>query len=241
MKPIALITGASGGIGAATAKRFAEHGYAVVLQYHNNRDAAQCVADSLPNDTPYLCVQCDLRSEESVLAMRDAVHEQLGAVTVLVNCAGVALPQMLLADTTDADFTQIFETNVHGAVRVTNAFSDELREHRGAIVNLSSIWGIAGGSCEALYSASKSAIIGLTKALARELGPCGVRVNCVAPGWIDTAMNAHLSEEDRQAFVDETPLGRVGTPEDVANAILFLATADYVTGQVLCCDGGYSL
>ena len=242
MKPIALVTGASGGIGAAVARRLAEHGYAVVLQYHHNRDAALSVASAFCDDTPYLCVACDLRSDDSVSKMVESIHQHLGTVSVLVNCAGVALPQMLFSDTTDEDYARVFDVNVRGTMRVTKTLLDDLRQHENAaVVNLSSIWGVSGGSCEVLYSASKAAIVGFSKALARELAPSGVRVNCVAPGFIPTAMNAHLSASDLNAFCAEVPLNRIGTPEDVADAVLYLVNARYTTGQVLLCDGGYTV
>lgn len=242
MKPIALITGASGGIGAAVAGRFAERGYAVVLQYYQNRDAALSVASAFCDDTPYLCVGCDLRSDDSVSKMVETIHRHLGTVSVLVNCAGVALPQTLFSDTSDEDYDRVFDLNVRGTMRVTKALLDDLRQHEdAAVVNLSSIWGVSGGSCEVLYSASKAAVVGFTKALAKELAPSGVRVNCVAPGLISTAMNAHLSESDLDAFRAEVPLNRIGTPEDVADAVLYLANARYTTGQVLLCDGGYTV
>ncbi len=166
MKPIALVTGASGGIGAAVARRLAEHGYAVVLQYHHNRDAALSVASAFCDDTPYLCVACDLRSDDSVSKMVESIHQHLGTVSVLVNCAGVALPQMLFSDTTDEDYARVFDVNVRGTMRVTKTLLDDLRQHENAaVVNLSSIWGVSGGSCEVLYSASKAAIVGFSKAL----------------------------------------------------------------------------
>lgn len=242
MKPIALITGASGGIGAAVARRFAARGYAVVLQYRENRERAVSAASDFPADTPYLCVRCDLTDAASVSRMVETVHAQLGTVSVLVNCAGVALPQALFSDSTDGDYDRVFDVNVRGTMRVTKALLDDLRAHENAaIVNLSSMWGVCGGSCETLYSASKAAIIGFTKALAKELAPAGVRVNCVAPGLVPTAMNAHLSASDIEAFCAEVPLGRPGTPEEVADAVLYLAEARYTTGQVLCCDGGMTI
>ena len=235
----ALITGASGGIGSAIAKRFADDGYAVALQYHTNERGALRVSSEFPDGTPFVCVQSDLRSAQSVSGMIDVIHRHLGSNSVLVNCAGTALPQMLFSDTTDSDYQRVFDTNVLGMMRVTKAVLPDLRERSGAIVNLSSIWGLGGGSCEVLYASSKAAVIGFTKSLANELAPCGITVNCVAPGLIDTAMNAHLSEDALEAFRKQTPLGRLGTPEDVAEAVLFLAKAGFVTGQVLCCDGGY--
>ena len=123
--------------------------------------------------------------------MIDVIHRHLGSISVLVNCAGTALPQMLFSDTTDSDYQRVFDTNVLGMMRVTKAVLPDLRERSGAIVNLSSIWGLGGGSCEVLYASSKAAVIGFTKSLADELAPCGITVNCVAPGLIDTAMNAH--------------------------------------------------
>ena len=241
MNQIVLITGASGGIGSAIAERFAQNGYAVALQYRSDLQGAMHAAERFPKDTPYLCVQADIRSADSVIAMRDAVHHRLGRISALVNCAGIALPQILFSDTSEADCEQIFQTNVYGTMRVTKAFLPDLREKSGAIVNLSSIWGISGGSCEVLYASSKAAVIGFTKSLAKELAPSGVTVNCVAPGLIPTEMNAHLSPEALEAFRQETPLERLGTPQDVADAVYYLANARFVTGQTLCCDGGYLL
>lgn len=238
---IALITGASGGIGSAIAVRFAQNGYAVALQYRSNAQGATDAAARFPKDVPYLCVQADLNDASSVAAMIDTVHTRLGAVSVLVNCAGIAPRQTLFSDTTDADCAQVFDTNVYGTMRVTRALIEDLRKTEGSIVNLSSVWGVCGGSCEVLYSASKAAVIGFTKALAKELAPSGVTVNCVAPGLIRTEMNAHLSEEALEAFRLETPLMRFGTPEDVADAVFLLSGMRFVTGQILCCDGGYAI
>ena len=164
-----------------------------------------------------------------------------GKASVLVNCAGIALPQKLLTDTTDAEYQRVFDTNVGSMIRLTRLISDDLRYNHGAIVNVSSMWGISGASCEVLYSASKAAVIGFTKALAKELAPSDVTVNAVAPGLIPTKMNARLSPDDLESFRSEIPLNRFGTPEDVADAVFFLANARYVTGQVLCCDGGYTM
>lgn len=241
MKKTVLITGASGGIGAAIAKRFAESGYAVVLQYRTGSENAQKTAASFPDGTVSLCAFCDLNDPQSIDALLETVHRRVGSISALVNCAGTALPQKLFIDTTDEEYDRVFHTNVRGTVRITRAFCDDIRANRGSIVNIASMWGVTGGSCEVLYSASKAAVIGFTKALAKELAPSGVTVNCVAPGLIDTPMNAHLPKEAIDAFAAETPLGRIGMPEDVADAALYLAEAGFVTGQVLCCDGGYTI
>jgi 3-oxoacyl-[acyl-carrier protein] reductase len=241
MKKIVMITGASGGIGSAVAQKYAAAGYALALVYRNNRDAIERLVSSLPSGTDYFCISCNLCDPSSVSDLIAETHRRLGAVSVLINCAGIALPQALFSDSTDAEYERIFSTNVLGTMRLTRLLSDDLRQNHGSIVNLSSMWGVSGASCEVLYSASKAAIIGFTKALAKELAPSDVTVNCVAPGFIPTAMNVHLSREDVEAFRLETPLCRLGTPEDVADAIFYLSHARFVTGQILCCDGGYTV
>lgn len=241
MKKIALVTGASGGIGSAVASQLIKVGYAVVLHYKSNRDAIDRLITSLPSDAVYLTVSCDLTDPEAVARMISAIHERLGKVSLLVNCAGIAPRQKLFKDTSDPEFDSVFETNVHAPMRLTRLLSDDLRFQQGSVVTISSMWGITGGSCEVLYSASKAALIGFTKALAKELAPSGVTVNSVAPGLIRTAMNAHLTQAELDAFQSETPLNRLGTPEDVAEAVLYLAGARFVTGQVLSCDGGYTI
>lgn len=241
MKKPVLITGASGGIGAAIALRFASEGYRIALQYHNNRAGVESLTSQFPSRTSYMLVSCDLRDEEATRRMLEAIHTQLGSIGVLINCAGVALPQLPFSDTSDEDYDRVFDLNVRGTMRLTRLTYDDLRSNVGAIVNLSSVWGVSGGSCEVVYSSSKAAIIGFTKALAKELAPSGVTVNCVAPGFIPTEMNAGLSPEAVESFRLDTPLLRLGTPEDVADAVFYLATAPFVTGQILCCDGGYSV
>ena len=241
MKKTALITGASGGIGSEIARRFALEGYRVAMQYHTNRSAIDLVTASFPADAAYLCLQCDLTDEVSTRRMIEETHNRLGSVGVLVNCAGVAIPQMPFCDTTDEDFDRVFDLNVRGSMRLSRMLYDDLRANNGAIVNISSVWGVCGGSCEVIYSASKASIVGFTKALAKELAPSGVTVNCVSPGFIPTKMNAALSSEAVEAFRLDTPLQRLGTPEDVANAVFFLAEAPFITGQIVCCDGGYSI
>lgn len=239
---VVLVTGASGGIGGQIAASFAAAGDCVALQYHTNREAALQTAAAFPPNAAYLCVPCDLRDERQVAEMVQTIHARLGKVCTLINCAGVAPRQKLFSDTTDDEYRAVFDANVLGMLHVTRALIDDLRSApHGAIVNLSSMWGVSGGSCEVLYSASKAAVIGFTKALAKELAPAAVTVNCVAPGFVPTAMNAHLSPDDVEAIRLDTPLERLGTPTDVADAVRFLAAAPFVTGQVLCVDGGRTI
>lgn len=241
MKKIVLVTGASGGIGSAIAVKLIEAGYAVVLHYNSNRDAINRLIASFPSDATYLTVSCDLTDSEAVSRMISVIHDRLGRISLLVNCAGIAPKQKMFSDTSDSEYDTVFEANVHAPMRLTRLLSDDLRFQQGSVVTISSMWGITGGSCEVLYSASKAALIGFTKALAKELAPSGVTVNSVAPGLIRTAMNAHLTQAELDAFQSETPLNRLGTPEDVAEAVLYLASARFVTGQVLSCDGGYTI
>ena len=241
MNNIVLITGASGGIGSAIAKRFAGSGYAVALQYRNNKDSAEQTAATFPQGTDHLCIRCDLTDRDDVQDLVSEIHRRFGTVSVLVNCAGAALPQKLFTDATDDEYELIFDTNVRSVMRLTRLLIDDLRQNHGAVVNISSMWGVTGASCEVLYSASKAAVIGFTKALAKELAPSDVTVNAVAPGLIPTEMNAHLSPEDLNAFRSETPLNKLGTPENIADAVFFLANARFITGQVLCCDGGITI
>lgn len=241
MNKIALITGASGGIGSAIAKRFADAGYALALQYRSNADSIRQLAASLPQHTEYLLLPCDLNDSNAVETMVASIRQRLGKVSVLINCAGTSMQQMPFCDTTDSEYDLIMETNVHAPMRLTRLLYDDLRDRHGAVVNVSSMWGVTGASCEVFYCASKAALIGFTKALAKELAPSDVTVNAVAPGLIPTRMNAHLTASDLESFRLETPLGRLGTPEDVASAVLFLAQARFVTGQVLCCDGGITI
>ena len=171
----------------------------------------------------------------------EQARQALGGLDCLVCNAGIALPQQLLTDTTPEQWRALMGVDLDGVFHCVHAAVPHLvRQHSGSIVTVSSMWGVTGGSCEAPYSAAKAGVIGLTRALAKELGPSGIRVNCVAPGVIDTDMNRHLSQEDLAALGEETPLGRIGMPEEVAEAILFLAgeKAGFITGQVLSVDGG---
>lgn len=222
-----LVTGASRGIGLAIARAFAERGDEVFATYNRTEGTL-----NFENITP---VFCDVSSEESVTAL----FERVGDIDVLVNNAGIS-QFALLSDITGADFDRMIDVNLRGAfLCAREASKSMIRNKFGRIINISSVWGVVGGSCESHYSASKAGLCGLTKALARELGPSGITVNCIAPGVIETDMNAHLSDEDMRALCDETPLGRIGKPEDVAHAALFFANASFVTGEVLSVGGGF--
>lgn len=237
-----LITGASRGIGAATARLFAQRGWNVAVNYNKSAQAAQALVQELTDLGARACaLQADVSDPVQAAALVEQVLGQLGGLDVLVCNAGIALPQQLITDTTDEQWRSVFAANVDGAFyTIRAAVPHFVRQKAGRIITLSSVWGITGGSCEVAYSASKGAVIALTRALAKELGPSGITVNCVAPGVIATDMNAHLDEESLEALRQETPLERVGAPEDVARSILFLAGSggEFLTGQVLQPNGG---
>ena len=242
MKETVLITGASRGIGLATAQRFAAKGHPVVLNYNKSRENAFAAARAINEAGGVaMAVQADVSDRAQVSAMFTVIESQLGGVDILVNNAAVAR-QSLFTDISPEEWRNTFAVNVDGMFHCSQlALPHMLRRHSGCIINLSSMWGQVGASCEVLYSATKAAVIGLTKALAQEVGPGGVRVNCVAPGVIDTDMNAHLRAEDLDTLKYDTPLMRLGSPEDVAGAICFLASEDaaFITGQILSPNGGY--
>ncbi|MCI8554482.1 MAG: SDR family oxidoreductase [Clostridiales bacterium] len=240
-QPVVLITGGSRGIGREAARLFAARGYRVLIGYHRSREAAECLEGELTAaGADAMSYGVDVSVPAQVRGLIAACLSRFGRLDVLVNNAGLA-SQKLVTEVTDEEWNRLLAVNVSGAFYCCReALPAMLREHRGAIVNVSSMWGIAGASCEVAYSAAKAALIGLTRALAREVGPSGIRVNCVAPGAADTDMLASLTAEDRRVLAEETPLGRIGTPEEMAHAICFLASeeASFITGQVLSPNGG---
>lgn len=242
MEKHVLITGASRGIGAATARRFAQGGWQVSLHYHKSLPQAQALAEELTRmGSRAALVQGDVSDSDQARHLVEQAQQALGPLDAVVCNAGIALPIQLLTDTTDLQWRQVMGTDLDGVFHVLrSAIPGMVSRKTGSIVTVSSMWGVTGGSCEAPYSAAKAGVVGLTRALAKELGPSHIRVNCVAPGAIETEMTAFLTQEDREALAEETPLGRMGTAEEVADAIYFLAgeQARFITGQVLCVDGG---
>lgn len=237
----ALITGASGGIGAATARAFAQAGYGVAIHAHRSVDKLHALAQELSAlSVPVLEVCADLSNPVQAKTMVDNVLEKFCQLDILVCCSGLSHVG-LVTDIDPQQWRTLFGVNVDGMHYCCQAVLPHMVHRKeGCILSVSSMWGQVGASCEVAYSATKGAVIAYTKALAQEVGPSNIRVNCIAPGVIATEMNAHLSPEDLAALADETPLGRIGTPEECAACALFLASdgASFVTGQVLAPNGG---
>ena len=226
-----VITGGSRGIGAAAVQLFAEKGYRVTFLYEKNHDAAEAVAKK----TGATAICCDVSDSAAVTE----AFEKIGDVDILICNAGICWTG-LMSSMPERDWNRIFDVNVKGIYNCVNAAMPAfLKKQSGSIVTVSSMWGQVGASCEAAYSATKGAVIALTQALAKELGPSGIRVNCVAPGVILTDMCANVEPEILSEMAADAPVGRNGTPMDVAKAMEYLAEAEFVTGQVLAVNGGY--
>lgn len=242
MKQVALITGAARGIGRAIARELSREGYAVCVNYlHHQAEAEALVSALRAAGGEAIAVQADVAEGQAVAAMVRRTESELGAVTLLVNNAGIA-GQALFQDISDEVWNRYLAVNLGGARNTIRAvLPGMLHEKSGCIVNIASIWGLRGASCETAYACTKAAIIALTRSLALELAPSRIRVNCVAPGVIDTDMVRELGEETMRDLAEQTPLGRLGTPEDIAQAVAFLASekASFITGQVLTADGGF--
>ena len=242
MKQVALVTGSSRGIGRAIAAELAREGWPVCINYLHRKDAAESLAAQLQSEGHQAMIfQADVSDRQAVNAMVAAAEARFGPIELLVNNAGVA-GQCLFQDVTDELWDRYMGVNLGGARNTIQAVLPHmLHEKRGCIVNISSMWGLRGASCEVTYSCTKAALIALTRSLAMELAPSHIRVNCVAPGVIDTDMVQVLGQDTLRELAEQTPLGRLGTPEDIAHAVAFFASekASFITGQVLTADGGF--
>lgn len=242
MSKTALITGASRGIGTACAIALSKCGYNIVLNYNKSEEKAQNLAKIIADNygVEVLCIKTDVSQKAQVDAMVTQAESRFGAIDVLINNAGIA-QQKLFTDTTEDDWNTVLATNLTSVYNVTHAVLPcMIRNHSGSIVNVSSMWGEVGASCEVAYSASKAGVIGLTKALAKEVAPSGVRVNCVSPGVIMTDMMSSFDDETLEMIKEDIPLGALGTAKNIADAVSFLVSdkAQYITGQVLSVNGG---
>jgi len=242
MNNTALITGASRGIGKAIAELFAENGYNVVINYRSSDAKAHELYNKLTrNNRSAMLIKADVSVREQVDEMYAEIKQAYGGVDVLINNAGIA-EQKLFTDVSEEDWDNMFDINVKGMFNCTQAvLNDMISNKYGKIINISSIWGLVGASCEVAYASSKAAVIGFTKSLAKELGPSNICVNCIAPGIIDTDMNASLDDNAIKELKEQTPLIRLGSPEDIANLALYLASdkSNFITGQIISPNGGF--
>lgn len=244
MRRVALVSGGSRGIGASCVRVLAESGYSVVFLYHlSDSRAADLARDLTSSGLDVSARKCDVQDPSDVCRVLSELLDTYRHIDVLVNNAGIAWTG-LLTDMSVAEWDAVMNTDLRSVFLLSKAVLPGMISRRsGCIINISSMWGQTGASCEVAYSAAKAGVIGFTKALAAEVGPSGIRVNCVAPGVIDTEMNSRLSAEDIRALEDETPLGRVGTPDEIAKTVLFLAdpASSFITGQVIGVNGGFVL
>ncbi len=239
-----IVTGASKGIGADIAIHFAEKGYNVVINYNSSAPSALLLQRSLAeNGFSVIAHKANVTNKLEVeLMIKEAIYH-FGSVDIFVNNAGIC-HEALLTDTEEYDIDNLIDVNLKGVINCCKAVLPHMIERKnGKIINISSVWGLTGGACESIYSATKAGVIGLTKALAKEVGPSNITVNCIAPGMIDTQMNSSLTDEEKKDFTDKLPISRIGTTTEIAETALFLASdaADYITGQTIAVDGGLTI
>lgn len=242
MSGTVIVTGASRGIGKACALAFGKSGADVIVNYTRSKEKAEEVCEEISKlggrALPFCADVADRKVVDEMIAF---AHSNFGSISILVNNAGIA-EQIMFCDITEEKWDRMFAVDVKGVYNcIQAALPDMIHNKSGRIINISSMWGITGASCEVHYSAAKAAVIGMTKALAKELGPSGITVNAIAPGVISTEMNGNISEEIMTELKEETPIGRIGTPEDIAETALFLASpkASFITGEVISVNGGF--
>ncbi len=230
-----LVTGASRGIGFAIAKMFVQNNYMVYANYNKNYEELNLLANDVKNQGHTIVpIQADVSKKSDV----EAMMSEIGGVDILINNAGVSQFKQFI-DMTEEDWDEMLSINLKSVYLCTHCVINYMLSNKsGKIINISSIWGVTGGACEVHYSAAKAGIIGFTKALAKEMAPSGIQINCIAPGAIDTDMNKELTKEDKKLLMAETPMGKMGDPEDIAKAVLFLAEDEFSTGVVMNINGG---
>ena len=245
MDKTAVITGGSGGIGEAVCRSLARDGYDIILHYNRGKEKSDALADDIREcfgvDVKTVC--CDLSEDNAGRELGEKIRSLTDSVQVIVNNAGLSLVGVFQCVDSES-VRRLLNVNLSNAMSLTaELIPMMIKNKKGSIINISSVWGVTGGSCEVHYSASKAGLIGFTKALAKEVGPSGIRVNCVAPGFIETRMNSCFDEEAVRGIVEETPLFRTGKPDDVAETVSFLASdkSDFITGQVIGVDGGMGI
>lgn len=242
MSGTVIVTGASRGIGKACALAFGKSGANVIINYTRSKEKAEELCEYISKlggrALPFCANVADRKAVDEMIAF---AHSNFGSISILVNNAGIA-EQIMFCDITEEKWDRMFAVDVKGVYNcIQAALPDMIHNKSGRIINISSMWGITGASCEVHYSAAKAAVIGMTKALAKELGPSGITVNAIAPGVISTEMNGNISEEIMSELKEETPIGRIGTPEDIAETAIFLASpkASFITGEVISVNGGF--
>lgn len=242
MKNVVFVTGGSGGIGSEICREFARNGYPVAIGYNSNLGSAKSIADEInTNGGIAMAVKCDIGSEKSIECSIQEIQNNLGAIEILINNAGVANIG-LFTDLNANEIAGLININLTGAMLCSKIVLPQMiRQKHGKIINITSVWGEFGASCEVVYSAAKAGLIGFTKALSKEVAPSGINVNAISAGIIDTPMNDELSEDDILTITDEIPIGRIGKPSDISSAALFLASesANYISGQIIRIDGGW--